>query len=119
MNYQYEYQGILFGWAETGTEGFYWALQWEKYIGEKYWDYKGLIVLDRKDHLTIYKDKECKEKVWSGVIEKDRAGISNVGINAHWFLKGFTAEQNDQWVRWFLSEELWGVLKTNTLYPRE
>lgn len=55
-----EHKGILFGWAETGTEGLIPALQEFEHISEdgQSWSYAGLVTVEPGDKLTIYKDDE-------------------------------------------------------------
>lgn len=58
-------EGLLFPFAETGTEGHLWALQ-ANYLG-KSWSYNDLYVLEDGDELTIY--NPGKEQIWSGKIQ--------------------------------------------------
>lgn len=55
-----EIYGVAFAWAETGTEGFIWAVQDEKHIkheGPGGWSYDGLNCLENGDYLEIYDEQ--------------------------------------------------------------
>lgn len=62
-------KGIIFPFAETGTEGIIWSLQDEKYISEdgKRWQYDGLNPLQDGDHLTVLNDDGSV--FWEGTIK--------------------------------------------------
>ena len=64
-------KGKLHSYFETGTEGVYWAIQDEKYIGEPFWDMKGLNILENGDHLTIF-EKGSKNVLWEGELKLSR-----------------------------------------------
>lgn len=64
------FEGILFGWFETGCEGTLFALQEQKHITDdgKSWSYDGLHVIDPGDHLAVYKDdKEILDITLEGI----------------------------------------------------
>jgi len=70
-----ELTGIVFIWAETGTEGGYWAFQDAKFIQGNSWAYDGLHVLEDGDQLVIY-NQDDQEVFWSGLVhltKQDRA----------------------------------------------
>ncbi len=105
-----EYSGVLFTWAETGTEGSHWALQDFRHITENEnilggyaWSYEGLVVIQGDDELTIY--DHDKKIVWEGVVrlktdEKHylKYGCHHVPTNvdfeawAEFFTKDYTAK---------------------------
>lgn len=63
-----EYNGVFFGWAETGTEGTYYALQEYKHIiSPTEWSYEGLKVIEPGDYIVI-NNEEGKE-VFKGFME--------------------------------------------------
>ena len=97
--------GKLFIWAETGTEGAYWALQDDRHPQS----YEGLYTIDEGDHLTIL--GRNKQVLWSGIITKDtetgavpRPGnpdyIQQVALGwwVHWIQKGF---EPNSWADYF------------------
>jgi len=63
-----EYEGIFFGWAETGTEGTEYCLQEYKHIiAEDNWSYAGLQLINPGDYLAI-RDEHGK-KMFEGLVE--------------------------------------------------
>ena len=107
-----EYQGQLFGFFETGTEGVLWALQIEDKSG-----YEGLILLEKGDHLTIYSSDHTE--VFNGIIKPDRSiglkqrpGVSifqatALGLWIHWTQEGFDP---DVWATFFKDKGFTGIL---------
>ena len=98
-------EGTLFAWAESGTEGVFWAIQDDRHP----LSYDGLNVIDEGDHLTILNNQQ--EVLWSGVIEKDISTGSvprpskadwnqqvALGWWVHWIQKGFAP---DKWADFF------------------
>ena len=98
-------EGTLFAWAESGTEGVFWAIQDDRFP----LSYEGLNVIDEGDHLTILNHQQ--QVLWSGIIEKDiSTGTvprpSNADWNqqvalswwVHWIQKGFAP---DTWADFF------------------
>lgn len=90
--------GVTECYAETGTEGVYWAVYEE---GKEY--FEGLHLIDEGDRLTIYGDDE--QVLFDGIIVYDRItgwrpyhpdrpfGMGQQGCivyNVHWIQKGYT-----------------------------
>ena len=99
------FMGKLFVWAESGTEGAYWALQDDRYPQS----YDGLNVIDEGDQLTII--NRDNQVCWAGIIEKDTSAgaisrpgnpdyIQQVALGwwAHWIQKGV---EPDLWADFF------------------
>ncbi|MBR9910586.1 MAG: hypothetical protein GYB33_09575 [Gammaproteobacteria bacterium] len=106
------YEGNLFGWFETGLEGFVWALDRDNFEG-----YDALVILEAGDKLTIF--NKDGEPVYTGVIEPDcDIGLkerptghkqpSALGCWIHWTQKGFAA---DDWANFFISEKFRGRIE--------
>lgn len=104
---------MLHAWAETGTEGFIWALQEFKHIYEdpklgKQFSYDGLVCLEPTDELYVYNEK--KELVWHGFInpewEDDKGNSWNSrglrGWRVHWVQAGIDPIQ---WQNFFTEKQ--------------
>ena len=101
------YEGILFPFFETGTEGLVWALQQDGVCG-----YEGLVCLGEDDLVTIRSAKG--EVLFEGAIKKDYATgaipryegathtqVTALGYWVHWSQAGFAP---DDWAKLFLDE---------------
>jgi hypothetical protein len=79
-------KGTLFLYSETGTEGGYWAIQDEKFIGKRddgspYWSYDGLHPLEDGDHLKIYHPDGIL--VWEGEIKLKQHPVFTESVDVH------------------------------------
>ena len=102
-----ELKGVIFGWFETGQEGYVWAF---KENDKKGWD--GFNILEAGDYLKIFSKGGLM--IFSGTIEPDRKigrkTIPNslskrrqpaaLGCWIHWTQKGFLP---DDWAKFFFS----------------
>jgi len=79
-------KGTLFLYSETGTEGGYWAIQDEKFIGKRddgspYWSYDGLHPLRDGDHLKIYHPDGTL--LWEGDIKLKQHPVFTESVDVH------------------------------------
>jgi hypothetical protein len=112
------FEGILFGWFETGTEGILWALQEHKYIYQTgglndgpHWDHKGLQVLRNGDRLKIY--DENKILLHDIVVDLDntRQYKSLQQKNTYWVHGMQKSFHKEFWWNIFASEKCYGILE--------
>ena len=102
------YEGELFAWAETGTEGFVWAMQEDGKQG-----YDGLVILERGDAIQIF--DSAGAIVFDGIIQPDREanwtprydGAEHgqplvKGCWVHWTQTGWSPEA---WLDLFMNED--------------
>jgi len=118
---QTKHEGLLHAWAETGTEGFIWALQEFQHMSDdgKNWSYDGLVCLEPTDEVTIYNEK--KEAVWHGFVEPswfDDKGVSwnKCGLRGwriHWVQTGIDPKT---WQDFFAKENHTATLIRRPFY---
>ena len=108
-----KFNGKLFGFFETGTEGVHWALQIADQPG-----YEGLVILKAGDHLKIYSDDG--ELVFEGQIQPNTIIGSSSRPNStvsqpkalgrwiHWTQEGF---EPDEWAMFFIDGNYLGIIE--------
>lgn len=101
------YEGVIFPFFETGTEGLLWALQQNGACG-----YEGLVCLGEGDLVTIHSPQG--ELLFEGLIKKDHqtgaipryegdpcSQVTALGYWAHWSQEGWAP---DSWAKLFVDE---------------
>ena len=106
--------GIPFAWAETGTEGFVWAVQDKRYISKdgKDYSYKGLHCIRAGDYLELYQiTGKRKKAIWKGYVEVMKwnndptRDLTLGGGRVHWIPEGIDLWQ---WAEIFMNTKRTG-----------
>lgn len=104
-------KGVCYLYAETGTEGSYWAFQESRYIlpptaefpaGQ--WPYKGLHILRNGDSLTIYSPDNPSKILWSGIIALREYSLFTEHVFNLWIHADQKGVKRETWAKWFLKE---------------
>jgi len=107
--------GVLYAYAETGSEGFHWSVHEDGKEG-----YEGLHILRDGDELTVFNDDESV--LWQGVIDFEyRTGWRHYPLNPRlgqqcalglWVHGNQEGWEIDKWAKLFIDEKRATLLKT-------
>lgn len=98
-------RGFLLFFAETGSEGGYWAFQDARYLApDLSWLNEGLHLLKDGDYLTIYSLADPTQVVWEGRILLRQYPPFKEDASGFWIHSDQEGVERERWARWFFDK---------------